>query len=257
MDAQNIEAKVKNANKEFYDLVSNSYEKIDGKRAATTEKWISGKLKRISEDGLDGNSSEKSLLDIGCGTGFIMRNANPYFKKRVGVDISHKILVPLQKQGYMVVCADTDHLPFKENSFSVVTCFAVLHHLYSYDKIIPEIYRSMKKGGIFYSDHDLDENFAKRFSLFMHVYRAICNEEKKYRKANKKITSELYHFTEIHHRGISQEKIQALLQKEFKHVYTYYHWLGLFPLLTKILLTFKIRPFQQGNAPLVSFVARK
>lgn len=254
--------KVKQANKEFYDIVSTSYEHIDGKRDATTEQWITKKLRKISED-IDPSATsnakkgEKLLLDIGCGSGFIMRNAQPYFNKIVGVDISHKILVPLQKQGYLVVCADTDHLPFKKESFSMISCFAVLHHLYAYNCFFREAHSVLKKNGIFYSDHDLDHAFSKRFSPLFKLYRFFFNEEKKYKRKEKRISSELYHFTEIHNTGISTEKIIKIIQDTgFTFIQTSYHWFGLFPIVTRILRKYQIT-FSRANAPLVSVVARK
>lgn len=249
-----LNTKVKKANKEFYDIVSTSYEKIDGKRDATAEAWIAAKLHKISE-----TIDEKpiSLLDIGCGSGFIMRNAMSSFQKIVGVDISHKILIPLQKQGYMVVCADTEHLPFKENSFSVVSCFAVLHHLYDYGRLFQESFRILKKDGIFYSDHDLDKAFSKKFSVLFKLYRFLFDEEKKYRKKEKKISAELYHYTEIHNTGVPTQKIITAAENSgFASVQPSYHWLGLFPIITRMLRKYKIS-FSKGNAPLVSIIARK
>lgn len=247
------ERRVKKANKQFYDIVSDSYEYVDGKRDAVTTAWISKKLKLLQKQ-----THGKTLLDIGCGSGFILRNAQQYYKTIIGVDISLEILKTLQKQGSIVVCADNDYLPFKDNAIDTVSCFAVLHHLYSYEKLVAEIHRVLKKNGLFYSDHDLDGVFAKRFSFFMRIYRSFFNEEKKYRKANRKITSELYHFTEVHHTGINTEQIQHILQNSaFSSVQTYYHWLGLFPLLTKIFLSVGAHSFRRGNAPLVSFIARK
>lgn len=247
------EKKVKKANQQFYDIVSDSYEQVDGKRDAITTTWISKKLKQLQKE-----THGKTLLDVGCGSGFILRNARLYYKTVIGVDISLEILKALQKQGFLVVCADSDYLPFKDNAFDTITCFAVLHHLYAYEKLFSETYRVLKKKGLFYSDHDLDGTFAQRFALLMGMYRFFFNEEKKYKKANKRITSELYHFTEVHHRGINTKQIQHILQNSaFSSVQTYYHWLGLFPLLTKIFLTLGFRSSKRGNAPLVSFIARK
>ncbi len=248
-----IERRVKKANQQFYDIVSDSYEAVDGKRDRITTTWIAKKLRQLQKQ-----TNGKTLLDIGCGSGFILRNAQPYYKTVIGVDISLEILKTLQKQGFLAVCADTDHLPFKDNAFDTITCFAVLHHLYTYEKLFWETHRVLKNNGLFYSDHDLDRTFARKFALPMKIYRSFFNEEKKYKHANKKITSELYHFTEVHHKGINTQHIQEILQKSaFSSVTITYHWLGLFSVLTKILLALGSCCFKQGNAPLVSFIARK
>lgn len=247
------ERRVKKANKQFYDIVSDSYEAVDGKRDRITTAWIAKKLERLQEQ-----TNGKTLLDIGCGSGFILRSAESYYKTVIGVDISLEILKTLQKHGSIVVCADNDYLPFKDNALDTITCFAVLHHLYGYEKLFSETYRVLKKDGLFYSDHDLDGTFAQRFAFFMRIYRFFFNEEKKYKNANKKITSELYHFTEVHHTGINTQHIQNILQNSaFSSVNTHYHWFGLFPILTKLFISLDIKSFQRGNAPLVSFIARK
>ncbi len=245
--------KVKKSNQLFYDIISDSYETVDGKRDKTTIQWIFRKLKALQRA-----TNGETLLDIGCGSGFILRYAQPYFKTVVGVDISFEILKNLHKQRYLVVCADVDHLPFKKDSFSVVSCFAVLHHLYAYSALAQETYRILKTGGIFYSDHDLDKKFEKRFRPLMRLYRTFFNEKKKYLHANSNITSELYHFTEIHHTGIKTDQITQLLKKQkFSQVIPFYHWFGLFPLLTRFCLFFNIRSFRRGNAPLASIIAKK
>lgn len=245
--------KVKKANQKFYNTISESYEIIDGKRDQTAIKWISKKLKRIQKI-----SEGKILLDIGCGSGFILRNAQPYFRTVVGMDISFEILKKLRKEGNLVVCADVDHLPFKNESFCAISCFAVLHHLCMYSSLTSEAFRVLKKGGVFYSDHDLDKKFEKRFRVLMKLYRTFFNEEKKYLRANSQITSEMYHFTEIHHTGIKTGEIIELLKKQkFSYVAASYHWFGLFPLLTKFCLFFEIRSLKRGNAPLASLVAKK
>ncbi len=247
--------KVKKSNQQFYDIISDSYETVDGKRDKTTIQWITKKLKHIQHA-----SQGETLLDIGCGSGFILRYAQPYYKTIVGVDISFTILKSLRQQGHLVVCADSDYLPFKDGSFSTISCFAVLHHLYAYHLLTQEAYRILKKNGIFYSDHDLDKYFEKRFRVLMLLYRTLFNEEKKYLKANTALTSELYHFTEIHHKGIKTENISNLFQRQgFRTVKVTYHWFGLFPIITGLcfFLGMNSLRFRRGNAPLASIVATK
>ena len=41
------------------------------------------------------------------------------------------------------------HLPFQDNSFDLITCFGVLHHIPNVSKVLSEIYRCLKPGGIF------------------------------------------------------------------------------------------------------------
>ncbi len=244
---------VKLANKQFYDIIAESYEKIGGKRDKTTIAWITAKLEKILTE-FD-NEHIVMLLDVGCGSGFILRNA-PKNIQMIGIDVSFNILLPLQKQGYMVVCADSDYLPFKKQQFDLVTCFAVLHHLYSFDTLFKETYRVLKNKGLFYSDHDFDEAFRKRHIFLVKMYRFMFNEEKKYQRKEQRLTHNLYVHTEIHNKGVPTAKIIAAATQVGFHVYPSCHWHGLFPQLTYMLMKYPLH-FSKGNAPLFSLIAKK
>lgn len=245
--------KVKLANKQFYDIIAKSYETIDGKRNKTMTAWIRAKLGNILKE-FD-TEPAAILLDIGCGSGFILRNT-PTNVQAIGIDISFNILLSLHKQGYMVVCADSDFLPFKEQQFDIVTCFAVLHHLYSFDALFKETYRILKSKGIFYSDHDFDEAFRKHYAFLVKIYRFMFNEEKKYQKKEQRLTHHLYVHTEIHNKGVPTQKIIAAAKQAGFHVYPSCHWLGLFSQLTDFLVKHPIK-CSKGNAPLFSLIAKK
>lgn len=103
----------------------------------------------------------ESLLDIGCGMGFIIDIAKPYFRVIRGVDITPAMLEKVDTSSeyadVKVQLAPSDSLPFESGFFDVCTAYAVLHHL---DVLLPtfqEICRVLKKGGMFYSD--LDPNY--------------------------------------------------------------------------------------------------
>jgi len=74
------------------------------------------------------------VLDVGCGTGLLFRYVAAEAQTVVGVDVSGKLL--LQAKGRArnfrdvhLVQADADHLPFKDDYFSVVFAFTVLQNL--------------------------------------------------------------------------------------------------------------------------------
>jgi len=78
------------------------------------------------------NKRAKTILDIGCGKGEPMKfiNRKALFKV-VGVDIFQPYLMGCKKSGLYseVVRCDVRALPFKEKSFDVVLCMALLEHL--------------------------------------------------------------------------------------------------------------------------------
>lgn len=118
------------------------------------------RVKKIIKSLKDHNDGV-SLLDVGCGTGFIINIAKEYFPTIRGVDITPAMLEKVNTDSdicdIQLQVADSATLPFADNTFDVCTCHAVLHHLHDISPTIKEIYRVLKPGGIFYSD--LDPNY--------------------------------------------------------------------------------------------------
>ena len=81
------------------------------------------------------NVARKSkVLDIGCGTGLLFSHVAAEAQTVVGVDISGKLLLQAKERArnfrhVHLVQADADHLPFKDNYFSVVFAFTLLQNM--------------------------------------------------------------------------------------------------------------------------------
>lgn len=99
-----------------------------------------------------------SVLDVGCGNGFIA----PFILSRgasyVGLDISGSLIVLAKKKFKKEIKAGAKFLtgnivakiPFKKETFDRVFCFAVLHHIPSDQlrlRALQEIFRVLKKNG--------------------------------------------------------------------------------------------------------------
>lgn len=249
-DESDFDSRVKRANKFFYDTVADIYEDIDGRRTEDVILWLGDTLKGLSE-----KTSGEALLDFGCGSGVIMRSGKKYFRRTYGMDISPKILEVARDVSSDVFCGDGSAIPLEDNSVDVIVCFAVLHHIYDHRPLFKEAYRVLKKGGILYTDHDMDVSFSKRFRFPLKIYRYVFDAGKKYMRAKKEITEELYKLSEIHSEGINSDMLISKLQREgFKDVTRHYHWFGLSRVFNLIM---KHRKFSRGLAPLVSIEARK
>lgn len=243
---------VKKANKFFYDTIAGEYEKIDVRRSRTTLNWVESRIKKLTRYG------SNRLLDVGCGNGFVLRAARPHFRQVVGIDISERVLSPIKSECSSAVCGDAFKLPFKDDTFDVVSCFAVLHHCYTHAGLVREIYRVLKKKGVFYSDHDLDSRFMDNFYLLMKLYRFFFDFEQKYLENNNNITKRVYHLTEFHSEGVKAGRVlKALHNAGFETIVPKYHWMGLKDIVTIILCGLKITGLSRGWAPLFSVVARK
>lgn len=99
------------------------------------------------------NVRYKSLLDVGCGTGFLFEQlqrvkAADYY----GLDLSPEMLKAARtKFGSAVsfTAGSSDALPFSDNSFDVVTCVQSFHHYPYPEKAMSEAYRVLKPGGLY------------------------------------------------------------------------------------------------------------
>ncbi|MBI4023341.1 MAG: class I SAM-dependent methyltransferase [Verrucomicrobia bacterium] len=238
---------VKAANRQFYNAIAHCYEEVDGRRSPELHAWLRRKLGEIRQRSPGGR-----LLDIGTGSGLVPRCAEDVFAFRVGMDLSAKILAANRKVLGLAVSADGDNLPFDNHSFDVVTCFAALHHLCNFDMLVSEVARVLRPGGIFYSDHDMDASFSRRFRLPLSVYRRFHNASARYQKASPDVTQELYRLTECQEAGVDSPHLVELLEKAGFTVEASFHWFGLSPVFDKLLGNWQPG---RGWAPLLSLTA--
>jgi ubiquinone/menaquinone biosynthesis C-methylase UbiE len=98
-----------------------------------------------------------SILDTGCGTGRNIAYLNSYFSqaKVMGNDVSPDLLnIATEKHKIPsdeLVCCSSYELPFADNSFDIVTEFAMLHHVAEPERVVAEMLRVARKA-IFISD---------------------------------------------------------------------------------------------------------
>jgi len=94
------------------------------------------------------------LLDVGCGMGDFLEAFSFYRPKYnfFGIDISAKAISQAKKRNLNInfKVADAQKLPFKDNTFDVVTCFDLIEHVKYPKLVLSEIHRVLKKRGIFH-----------------------------------------------------------------------------------------------------------
>jgi ubiquinone/menaquinone biosynthesis C-methylase UbiE len=93
----------------------------------------------------------KSVLDVGCGTGNFLFEL--FKRKKValaGIDISEKMLnVAKKRLGKEADLrnGDSERLPWKNNSFDIVTCTDSFHHYPNPKAVLNEMRRVLNPGG--------------------------------------------------------------------------------------------------------------
>jgi len=98
--------------------------------------------------------SKKYVLDLGCGTGVCTFDIAKKSKKTIGVDISPWAIQNAKKNSLTkklnvdFVVADAENMHFQDDTFDIVINTALLQYFDKPEKVIKEIYRVLKPGGI-------------------------------------------------------------------------------------------------------------
>jgi ubiquinone/menaquinone biosynthesis C-methylase UbiE len=93
----------------------------------------------------------ETLLDVGCGTGrFLSIVLNEFDVEVSGIDISPGMIErskELLGGRADLRVGDSEHLPWKEKSFDMVTCNASFHHYPNPELVLKEMRRVLTRGG--------------------------------------------------------------------------------------------------------------
>lgn len=127
------------------------------------------------EEYLGTGDSELKALDLGCGTGNILKKLDPHFDEVIGIDLSDDMLSVassnIEGDNPKLVRGRIANLPFPDGCFDMVSAYSLLHHLPSFSKPISEISRVLKEGGIIYIDHEPIE----RENPLVKAYLKFCD----------------------------------------------------------------------------------
>jgi len=95
-----------------------------------------------------------SALDVGSSTGIIANFCSNYFGKVIGIDIDEAAIKYAnrthKKDNLEFIKSDSMAMEFQESEFDVAICAQVYEHVPDANKLIQEIYRVLKPGGICY-----------------------------------------------------------------------------------------------------------
>lgn len=148
--------------------------------------WPAAKVKILLQSIRDGLRLRRadSLIDIGCGGGWIKKGLSRYVQRSVGLDISAEMLKNAVRQagrgrGTNFVCGDICRLPVKDESFSRVLCYFVFINFGDPAQItkgILEIMRILEKGGRALIGQIPDKNYSGQYDLAKKEYLAYCQK---------------------------------------------------------------------------------
>lgn len=147
--------KVIEANIALHSRMSDDYSTCEPHFRPENIQKVEDKLKPVIEA-----TNAKRLLDLGCGTGFMINIAKKYVQEIHGVDVTQAMMDKVDKSGNATIVLhnhDTGSFPVEECSFDVVTGYSFLHHLYDVVPTLQTAYKALRSGGKFYAD--LDPNY--------------------------------------------------------------------------------------------------
>jgi ubiquinone/menaquinone biosynthesis C-methylase UbiE len=110
-----------------------------------------------------GRIKGKKLLDVGCGAGVHVKHYQKMGAKCWGIDLSDTMIELAKKN-----CTSAEFkvgsmtkLPYKSNSFDIVTCSLAIDYVEDIEKVLKEMNRVLKKGGLVYYSTESQINLSK------------------------------------------------------------------------------------------------
>jgi ubiquinone/menaquinone biosynthesis C-methylase UbiE len=87
------------------------------------------------------------VLEVGCGTGLIMKEIQSMAKSVRGIDISEQMLEKARERGLDVCQGVAEKLPWPDSSFDLAYSFKVLAHVEQIREALSEMNRVLRPGG--------------------------------------------------------------------------------------------------------------
>lgn len=108
-------------------------------------------------------AENRRLLDLGCGTGFIIHLAHDLFTTIHGIDITDDMMkqIDLSSGNIELFTGEAENTPFENDSYDMVTAYSFLDHVVSHKDVLSEAFRVLKRGGVFYTDLNPNRLFAE------------------------------------------------------------------------------------------------
>lgn len=182
----------------------------------------------------------QKVLDLGCGTGFMINILKNYASEILGIDVTQAMLDKVDISGDTTITlmnSDTGTAELKENYFDLATAYTFLDHLYDMRPTFVNCYKSLTENGKFYAD--LSPNF-----YFWDSIKKVDTKKSYHPALQREINAVLSKDEEIEEQfGIEKETFKAaehqkhikgglieedlekiLLDVGFKKVEFIYHW---------------------------------
>jgi SAM-dependent methyltransferase len=143
------------ANVELHSRLADDYARTEPHFRPENVARVAARLREIAAP-----TRRERLLDLGCGTGFMIQIGKEIFPRVTGVDVTQAMLDKVDRSGPATIELhrhDTGSFPAEPGSYDVVTAYSFLHHLFDVEPTLRTAHRALRSGGRIYAD--LEPNF--------------------------------------------------------------------------------------------------
>jgi trans-aconitate methyltransferase len=116
---------------------------------------------------------DASVLDLGCGTGTLTAELKEKYRRVVGIDQSETMITTARQNhpGMDFLVMDALNMPF-ESEFDVVFSNAVFHWIHDQPRLLQQIYKALKKGGLLLCEFGAHGNIGQIWNAFLDAMRS-------------------------------------------------------------------------------------
>lgn len=225
------------ANIEVHSAMADDYNTVEPHFKPESIKRVLDQIEKIYKD-----TSFKKVLDLGCGTGFMIDILAPFAEEITGVDVTQlmldKVKKPLNTNLKLdLINSDTGTVNLKNEYYDLATAYTFLDHLYDMIPTFKNCYNSLKPGGVFYADLSPNAYFwdeikklnpqGKYDPTIDREIKAIYSkdEEIEAQFGVKKSTFTKAEFQKHIEGGLREESLKSQLEDVgFKNIQFIYHW---------------------------------
>lgn len=232
---QNKYEKVVQANIELHSKLSAHYNTCEPHFRDENVKKVQTILEKI----IDETNAEK-MLDLGCGTGFMINIGKKFVKEIWGVDVTKAMTDRIDKSGdcqIIILNEDTAQAQLPANYFDIATAYSFLHHLYEIKPTLHNAYNALREGGKLYADLDPNYYFWEGINeldrmgnydfIVKREIEAVTYKDEDIEK-NFGVSKDIFNNAEFGKNvkgGFKEEELVATLKSVgFKEVSLFYHW---------------------------------
>jgi len=164
-------------NKKANDEVSRKYDRLHGDIFNSLEQQRLHKALATALAAVATGSKPATALDYGCGSGNLTRHLIELGVNTVSADISLGFLSLIERNFSQTGLSKVLELNGRDLSnvpsghFDLAAIYSVLHHVPDYLRIVEELCRVVKPGGVVYIDHEVIESYYDRQQEYIEFLR--------------------------------------------------------------------------------------